>query len=298
MIIALDRAFIKHAILIDTDFHDWHNPPAYCLSICRDQFTKRNAMLKEWLAHPLTRGMNIDDARTTEVRRRIIRQKPFLRKIYEEWYRAIVAVLPPIDGAVLELGSGAGFLDRFIFDLITSEILRCAGVRVVLDGCQLPFRDASLRAIVMTDVLHHVPQPRRLFADAARCVKPGGALIMTEPWVTTWSKLIYKRLHHEPFVPESQEWEFPPSGPLSSANGAMPWIIFQRDRAQFEGEFPEWRIETIRPIMPFRYLVSGGVSMRNLMPSWSFGLWRGLETALRPCTSRLGMFAFIRLLRR
>ncbi len=255
-------------------------------------------MLKEWLAHPLTRGMSIDDARTTELRRRIIREKPFLRKIYEEWYRAIVTALPPVDGAVVELGSGAGFLDEFIPDLITSEILRCAGVRVVLDGCQLPFRDASLRAIVMTDVLHHVHQPRRLFADAARCVKPGGVMIMNEPWVTGWSKLVYKHLHHEPFAPDAKEWEFPSSGPLSGANGAMPWIIFKRDRAQFEREFAAWHIETIKPMMPFRYLVSGGVSMRNLMPSWTFGVWRGLETVLRPCMGGLGMFAFIVLRRR
>jgi SAM-dependent methyltransferase len=255
-------------------------------------------MLKEWLAHPLTRGMSIDDARTTELRRRIIREKPFLRRIYEEWYRAIVAALPPVDGAVLELGSGAGFLDRLLPGLITSEILRCEGVRVILDGCQLPFRDASLRAIVMTDVLHHVPQPRRLFTDAARCVKTGGAMIMNEPWVTAWSKLTYKRLHHEPFQPKATEWEFPPSGPLSGANGALPWIIFKRDRAQFEREFPQWRIESVRPMMPFRYLVSGGVSTRNLMPSWSFGLWRALETALSPCMGAFGMFAFIKLTRR
>jgi SAM-dependent methyltransferase len=254
-------------------------------------------MLKEWLAHPLTKGMDIDDARTTELRRRIIREKPFLRKIYDEWYSAIAAALPPVGGAVLELGSGGGFQDEFIRDLITSEVFHCPGIRVVLDGCQLPFRDGALRAIVMTDVLHHVPQPRRFFADAARCVGMGGAVIMIEPWTTGWSKLIYKHLHHEPFAPAAPQWEFPSSGPLSGANGAMPWIIFERDRGQFEREFPTWRVETVRPMMPFRYLVSGGVSMRNLMPSWSYGAWRGLERVLQPCARQLGMFAFIVLRR-
>jgi hypothetical protein len=38
------------------------------------------------------------------------------------------------------------------------------------------------------------------------------------------------------------------------ANDALPWIIFARDRLKFEQEFPDWRIETIKPIMPFRYL--------------------------------------------
>jgi hypothetical protein len=58
------------------------------------------------LAHPLTRGPDIDDPRTTRVRQKIIQEKGFLRRIYQEWYREIVAALPPSQGAVLELGAG------------------------------------------------------------------------------------------------------------------------------------------------------------------------------------------------
>ena len=42
------------------------------------------------------------------LRRQIIQSKRFLRTIYDEWYRDIVAALPPGDGPVLELGSGPG----------------------------------------------------------------------------------------------------------------------------------------------------------------------------------------------
>lgn len=41
-------------------------------------------LLQRWLAHPLTRGMNIDYPQTTALRLRVIRSKPFLRKLYEE----------------------------------------------------------------------------------------------------------------------------------------------------------------------------------------------------------------------
>jgi SAM-dependent methyltransferase len=251
-----------------------------------------------WLSHPLTRGLSIDDPRTTELRRRIIRDKPFLRRIYVEWYRAIAAALPPGNEPVLELGSGAGFLDEFIPRLITSEIFPCPSVKIVLDGQSLPFADASLRAIVMTDVLHHIPRPRLFFAEAARCVRPGGAIVAIEPWVTRWSRWIYGRFHHEPFDPQRADWEFPLSGPLSGANGALPWIIFQRDREQFEREFPHWQIVSIRPVMPLRYLLSGGVSLRSLMPGITFGFWRGIETILDPWRNTLAMFAEIKLLRR
>lgn len=168
---------------------------------------------------------------------------------------------------------------------------------MILDGMALPFAQASLRGLVMTDVLHHLPAPRRFFAEAARCVRPEGVLVFIEPWVTPWSRLVYTRLHHEPFCPEAVVWEFPPRGPLSGANGALPWIIFERDGAQFAREFPEWHIHVIDRMMPFRYLVSGGVSLRSLMPGRTFGMWRGLEKFLQPWMDRVAMFARIVLRR-
>src|SRR5215510_7057650 len=104
---------------------------------------------KAWLAHPLTRGLDLDDPRLNDQRRRIIAQKPFLRRIYQEWYTAIVEALPPGDAPVLEIGSGAGFLVDFIPGLITSEVVTSPGMRIVLDGTLLPFGPDVLRAVVM-----------------------------------------------------------------------------------------------------------------------------------------------------
>jgi SAM-dependent methyltransferase len=251
-----------------------------------------------WLCHPLTRGLSVDDPRATELRRRIIREKPFLRKIYIEWYKTIAAAIPAGPEPVLEIGSGAGFLEQFVPGLITSEIFACPGVKMVLDGQCMPFGDGSLRAIVMTDVLHHIPQPRRFLAEAARCVQPGGAVVAVEPWVSDWSRWVHRRFHYEPFDPNSAAWEVPQRGPLSGANGAMPWIIFNRDRSQFEREFPQWEIRSIRPGMPVRYILSGGILLRSLMPSFTFGFWRLVEAALSPWRDRLAMFAEIILIRR
>jgi hypothetical protein len=117
---------------------------------------------------------------------------------------------------------------------------------------------------------------------------------MTEPWVSAWSRLIYRRLHHEPFEPGASDWHFPTTGPLSGANGALPWIVLVRDRAIFQRDFPQWRIESITPMMPLRYLVSGGVSMRSLMPSFTYPLWRGVDRAIANVAP---MFAHIALRR-
>ena len=39
----------------------------------------------------------------------------------------------------------------------------------------------------------------------------------------------------------------------SGANGALPWILFTARSRQFEREFPQWSVELIEPLMPFRY---------------------------------------------
>lgn len=245
----------------------------------------------------MNRTAGIDDPQITLDRRRIIRQKSFLRKIYDEWYRKIADAIPPGEGHVLEIGSGAGFLREYLPSLLTSEIFFIPSVSVVLDARHMPVRRDALGGIVMTDVLHHIPDVRSFFNDAARCVRPGGVIAMIEPWHTPWSKLIYQNLHHEPFLPGAEHWEFPACGPLSSANGALPWIVFRRDRSQFESEFPAWRVERIEPTMPFRYLASGGFSRLTPQPGFLFPVWTGLERLLNPWMGTFAMFAFI-LLRR
>lgn len=248
-------------------------------------------LLRNALAHPLTRGLDIDSPATTALRRRIVSEKPFLRQLYREWYTLIRAQLPSVGGRVLELGSGAGFMAECIDGLITSEVFATPGVGIVLDGTRLPFAPSSLRAIVMTDVFHHISAPRAFLREALRALNDGGAIVMIEPWVSRWSRSIYRQFHHEPFDPNAEKWEFPAEGPLSGANGALPWIVFARDRPLFEREFPQLRIRCVRPMMPFAYVMSGGVAMRSLMPGFTYRFWRGLENAIPAAAA--AMFALI-----
>ena len=254
--------------------------------------------LRRLLEHPMTRGMDIDDPSTTDLRNEIIQSKPVLKTIYEEWYNLICGHLPAVQGPILELGSGGGFLQQRIPDLITSEVFTCRNARLVLDGQLLPFRSQTLRAVVMTNVLHHIPKPAAFLAEASRCLRPGGSVLMIEPWVSGWSRTIYSRLHHEPFDTRQEGWSHGFGGPLSGANGALPWIIFERDRSRFERELPSLTIDQIRPFMPFRYLLSGGVSMRQLLPTFLDPASASVEHALRPWMKHWAMFAFIALTRK
>jgi SAM-dependent methyltransferase len=254
-------------------------------------------MLRRLLAHPLARGLDPDDERAPGIHRRIIREKRLLRNVYDEWYAGLADAVGD-RRPVLELGAGGGYLADRIPGLIASDVRQTPAAALVCDGQSLPFRDAGLCAIVMTNVLHHVADAPRFLREAARVVRPGGRLAAVEPWVSPWSRWVYTRLHHEPFDPEAADWTFPATGPLSSANGALPWILLVRDRARFEREHPEWAIAAIRPGWPLRYLLSGGVSMRSVVPGFAEAACRALDRRLETRADRWAMFALIVLERR
>jgi SAM-dependent methyltransferase len=249
--------------------------------------------------HPSARDVDLDASENTLRRACIIQSKPFLKQFYQDCYISISKLLPAkINGPVVELGSGGGFLKDYIPGLITSEILAIPTVDVQFDGQSMPFKYASVRAVVMLDVFHHIPRPATFFAQAAHILRPGGRMIMIEPWVTSWSRFVYQYLHHEPFNPEVNDWHFQKGGPLTSANSALPWIIFDRDRQKFEHKFPEWQINKISLHTPFCYLLSGGVAFKGILPGALYPLCRWLENCVQPLNHLLSMFATIVLRRK
>lgn len=237
----------------------------------------------------------LDDKAATLLHAWILQDKGFLRKLYRDYYTILKKAVGTDEGdskKIVELGSGGGFIKEVIPAAITSDILELPSVDIVFSAMQMPFDDHSVDAFVMIDVLHHIPNARAFFAEAVRCLAPGGRLAMIEPANTPWSRFIYKNFHHEAFEPLAG-WEFESQGPLSTANGALPWIIFHRDREMFEKDFPQLKIRHLRPHTPFRYLCSGGFTLRQLTPSFSYGMVKGLEILLGPFNRWIGMFETI-----
>jgi len=73
-------------------------------------------MLRTLLAHPLARGLDVNDPYTSYLQGRIISQRPFLRKIFEEWYLAVASCIPPGEGLTVEIGSGGGLGTAYLFE--------------------------------------------------------------------------------------------------------------------------------------------------------------------------------------
>jgi SAM-dependent methyltransferase len=187
---------------------------------------------------------DLDDPARIDALRARIRGKRALASWYRECYAKFaecVARCPP-SGAVLELGSGAGFLKQLMPEVVTSDVLPYAGVDRVVDASRLPFAAGELRAILMLNVLHHLPDVEAFFREAERCLASGGRVFLVDQYLGRISTPILRHLHHEPCDPGAASWGFASSGPLSGANGALAWIVFERDRALFERRFPELRL--------------------------------------------------------
>ena len=236
-----------------------------------------------------------DKPASVDVHARIIQRKPFLRRLYLEWYRTLRDAIASENGRmVVELGSGGGFIKEVIPDALTSDVLEVPALDLQFSAHEMPFGNSSLDAVVMIDVLHHIPDVTQFFSELQRCLRVDGKVVMIEPANTPWGRFVYQHFHHEPFEP-SQGWKLAEGGPMSSANGAIPWIVFVRDRERFELEFPELKLVRLHPHTPLRYLLSGGVSMRQLMPSWTFSIVSAAERLLTPIHRLIGMFYVIEL---
>jgi SAM-dependent methyltransferase len=252
--------------------------------------------VSEWLKLPEVGGIqDMDDPAVTLLHADILRRKGFLRKLYTDVYRQfLITISQPEEKVLVELGSGGGFIKEIIPNVITSDILNVAGVDKVFSATDMPFEDLSVEAFFMFDVLHHIADPRRFFSEAKRCLRPGGKIVMIEPANTPWARFIYKNFHHERFDPQG-DWGLDDTGPLSQANGALPWIIFSRDRRIFEKRFPELKIVGMNNHTPFRYLFSGGLTFRQLVPSFTYSVVKSIEYLLSPLNDLIGMFQTIEL---
>jgi 2-polyprenyl-3-methyl-5-hydroxy-6-metoxy-1,4-benzoquinol methylase len=121
-------------------------------------------------------------------------------------------------GDVLEFGAGTGTLiARLVKEgcactLTGADLLaRPAGIPGQIEWIQsdlnapLPRPDASFDAIISTEVIEHLENPRAVFRELSRLLRPGGQLLLTTPnqeSIRSLASLIV-RGHHVAFLDES-----------------------------------------------------------------------------------------------
>ena len=236
---------------------------------------------------------SLDDPKTTLAHREIILNKPFLKRLYQDWYDVFIKESRLVGkGIYLEIGSGGGFLKDVFPEVVTSDILDLPVVDKVFSAEVLPFKENELGSIMLLNVFHHIPKPYLFLKEAERTLIKGGKIIMVEPANSALGRFIYKRFHHEPFD-EKGGREIESGNPLSNSNQALPYIYFERDTEQFKKDYPTLKITKIQYHSPFMYVLSGGVSRSAMFPYFMYGFFKGLEKLLSPLRKQLGLFCTV-----
>lgn len=143
----------------------------------------------------------------------------------------LAGILPGLSGTVADVGCGAqpyrpllGPGARYI-GIDTEDAGRDFGYDIPdvrrLDGDTWPLADAEADVVLSTETLEHVPEPSAFLAEAARCTRVGGRIVLTVPFSARWH-----------YVPHDY-WRFTPSSlrRLLEAAGFEDVVVWARGDA-------------------------------------------------------------------
>jgi SAM-dependent methyltransferase len=124
-------------------------------------------------------------------------------------WRDLAVLLPGCRGTVLDVGCGAQPYRPLLSPEATYVGLDTADARdhfgyelpgtIYFRGDAWPAADGAADVVLCTETLEHVPTPARFLAEAFRCLRPGGQLVLTVPFAARWH-----------FIPHDY-WRFTPS---------------------------------------------------------------------------------------
>lgn len=117
-------------------------------------------------------------------------------------FAAEKARLPLDDGEILDLGTGTALIPielcrraeevRVVGIDLAQEMLKLGQVNVEaagfadrirlgrVDGKQLPYAAESFAAVISNSIVHHIPEPRSVLAEALRVVRSGGLVFFRD----------------------------------------------------------------------------------------------------------------------
>jgi SAM-dependent methyltransferase len=261
-------------------------------------------MLQRLLALPETADLDVDGSERLAVHAAVLARKPMLAAVFRECHELMLSLdragFGDTAGLRVELGAGVAPIAMSYPEVLATDVVPGPGLDRVLDAQDMDLPDASVRAFYGQNCFHHFPDPLRFLTEAQRVVAPGGGVVLIEPYYGPVASVVFKRLFaSEEFDKHMAGWRSDASGPMQGANQALSYIVFVRDRARFESELPELEITQSFPLGNYpRYLLSGGLNFRQLVPTGSEGALRAFERLLLPARRLLALHHVVVLRRR
>jgi SAM-dependent methyltransferase len=257
----------------------------------------------EWLRDPSMRGVDVDAGDRFTQHARMLARKRMLREVFQEFHHLFHRLDRQWlagDGQRLELGAGVAPMRDSYPDVVSTDVVPGPGLDRVLDAQHMDLPDGSVRVFFAQNCFHHFPDPDAFFGELERVLPPGGGAILLEPYHGPAASFLFKRLFHtEGFDKNAPSWQTPVSGPMNGANQALSYLVFVRDRAEFERRHPQLEIVHQRPLGNYlKYLLSGGLNFRQLLPDFMSPVVGFVEWCLTPLRRWLALHHVIVLRRK
>lgn len=223
------------------------------------------------LRDPSLDNINVDGQDRLAVHSDMLRRKRLLREVFSEFhhlFRRLDQRFLTATGLEVELGAGIAPMRDSYPEVLATDIVFGPHLDRVLNAEAMELDDGTVRVFFGQNCFHHFPHPNRFFEELDRVLAPGGGAILLEPYYGPFASFLYKRLFRtEGFDKEEPLWETPVIGPMNGANQALSYIVFVRDRAEFERKHPTLRVvHQVRVGNYLKYLLSGGLNFRQLCP--------------------------------
>jgi SAM-dependent methyltransferase len=177
---------------------------------------------------------------------------------------------------VLEVGCGTGVSKDFIrkdCKLLLTDFAEHPWIEKKVDALNTPFADNSFDVIFCSNMIHHVPFPKKFLMEMSRILKPKGYLLIQEINCSIMTQFILKLMRHEGWsynadvynmdIPSTDEKD------LWSANCAIPNLLFDSVKG-FQANVPFFSIRKQEFSEFFVMFLSGGVIAKSKTINFPF----------------------------
>jgi SAM-dependent methyltransferase len=217
--------------------------------------------------------------------RQILEQKPGFRQLAFDIQKGIIEEIEirsnGTDGLpIIEIGAGVIPLSSINSQVISTDIEISDGLSCVASATEMPFLAGSARAVVGQNVFHHIPNHDLAMDEFARVLVPNGIVLLIEPYFGRFASLVYPAL----FASEGFDKKLISGEKLTNSDGvelpnqAVSFSYFSGGALGEIKSCPKLEIISAEPMKSgLRYLCSGALNFRQVVPNWFLKLLRNLE---------------------
>jgi len=188
----------------------------------------------------------------------------------------------------IEFGAGAGLSSFFLkdYNIIVTDYCESEWLDIKnVNAEDSVFDDCSFDYIIMSNVIHHLDKPKLFFEEALRILKPGGRIIVIEPYSSILLKVFLAIKKHEQINytlnPLLKDYSFNRIAKTDiDGNNAVGRLLFE-DSTLFENQFPNFQVtyKSYEECMVF--VNSGGQYVKSLYVPLPFFLLKLLNVCDR-----------------